>query len=73
MKPKPATGTNRQVNRPLLSYDLWNEAIKQRTARVGIVGMGYVGLPLIWALTSIRLRSRSSTQARATSSIFLHR
>ena len=32
---------------PLLSDKLWLEAIESRTARVGIVGMGYVGLPLM--------------------------
>lgn len=31
----------------LLSEPQWLNAIKQRTARVGIVGMGYVGLPLM--------------------------
>jgi len=47
MKPKSSSGVNRQTNQPLLSYDLWRDAIKQRTACVGIVGMGYVGLPLM--------------------------
>jgi UDP-N-acetyl-D-glucosamine dehydrogenase len=32
---------------PLLSESLWLEAIRNRWARVGIVGMGYVGLPLM--------------------------
>lgn len=31
---------------PLLSVARWKEAVNSRTARVGIVGMGYVGLPL---------------------------
>ncbi len=40
--------TARRRNRePLLSDKLWRRAIKERTARVGIVGMGYVGLPLM--------------------------
>ena len=33
--------------RPLLSDNAWREAIEHRTARVGIIGMGYVGLPLM--------------------------
>ncbi len=33
--------------RPLLSVKHWQEAIQRRTARVGIVGLGYVGLPLM--------------------------
>jgi len=37
----------RSTTGPLLSEKLWSEAIKTRTARVGIVGMGYVGLPLM--------------------------
>jgi UDP-N-acetyl-D-glucosamine dehydrogenase len=32
---------------PLLTEKLWSDAIKNRTARIGIVGMGYVGLPLM--------------------------
>lgn len=33
--------------RPLMSESDWIDAIKSRTARVGIIGMGYVGLPLM--------------------------
>src|SRR3989304_2910320 len=33
--------------RPLLSDNAWLQAINDRTARVGIIGMGYVGLPLM--------------------------
>ena len=32
---------------PLMSEKQWLEAIRNRTARVGIIGMGYVGLPLM--------------------------
>jgi UDP-N-acetyl-D-glucosamine dehydrogenase len=38
---------NRRPGRPLLSDNAWREAIDRRTARVGIIGMGYVGLPLM--------------------------
>ncbi len=34
-------------SRPLLSDNAWLSAINDRTARVGIIGMGYVGLPLM--------------------------
>lgn len=44
-KRKPvSTGEPR---RPLVSKKMWTDAIRNRTARVGIVGMGYVGLPLM--------------------------
>ncbi len=46
-KTERITGLNRNPARPLLSPKVWQDAIKQRTARVGIVGMGYVGLPLM--------------------------
>ncbi len=53
-KSKPAkTSENRESavphrhGVPLLSEALWLEAIQNRWARVGIVGMGYVGLPLM--------------------------
>src|SRR3990170_5163427 len=39
--------TPRRPPRPLLSDNAWREAIERRTARVGIIGMGYVGLPLM--------------------------
>jgi len=39
--------TPRRTMRPLLSDNAWREAIDRRTARVGIIGMGYVGLPLM--------------------------
>jgi len=32
---------------PLMTEKAWREAVENRTARVGIVGMGYVGLPLM--------------------------
>ncbi len=38
---------NRRPCRTLLSDKSWRAAIKQRSIRVGIVGMGYVGLPLM--------------------------
>jgi len=44
--PRTPKRTSRPIRRPLLTWDQWNEAIEQRTARVGIIGMGYVGLPL---------------------------
>ncbi len=47
MKPKPAADMTRRPVRPLLSEDSWHDAVKRRTVRVGIVGMGYVGLPLM--------------------------
>ncbi len=47
MKSMPSTGFKRRTGSPLLSDKLWKEAIHKRTARVGIVGMGYVGLPLM--------------------------
>ncbi len=37
----------KRTHRPLLSDKAWSEAIAHRTARVGIIGMGYVGLPLM--------------------------
>ena len=47
MNAKRATGANRKPAGLLLSDNLWTEAIENRTVRVGIVGMGYVGLPLM--------------------------
>ncbi|MGB2987320.1 MAG: hypothetical protein WBE26_15755, partial [Phycisphaerae bacterium] len=47
MKPNQAAGVGRPPVRPLLSEEAWREAIKQRTVHVGIMGMGYVGLPLM--------------------------
>jgi UDP-N-acetyl-D-glucosamine dehydrogenase len=59
--------------------------IKEYQAVVGIVGLGYVGLPLMlrftevgfpvlgfdcWALTSMKLKWPSSTMERAISAIF---
>lgn len=43
---REAVGTHRHGG-PLLSEPLWIEAIRNHSARVGIVGMGYVGLPLM--------------------------
>ena len=34
----------------LLGTEAWLAAIDKRTARVGIIGMGYVGLPLMHIL-----------------------
>ena len=42
-----ASDRKQRPQRPLLSEDRWREAIDTRTARVGIVGMGYAGLPLM--------------------------
>ncbi len=47
MKRKRTPSGNRRPNRLLLSDKDWLEAIDNRTIRVGIVGMGYVGLPLM--------------------------
>lgn len=48
MSKRSAKPTARTVSAPLLLGEApWMMAIKQRTARVGIVGMGYVGLPLM--------------------------
>jgi len=47
VKPTQSTVWHRRPARPLLSDNQWLEAIESRTARVGIVGMGYVGLPLM--------------------------
>ncbi len=47
MNAKRATGAKRKPAGLLLSDNLWIEAIENRTVRVGIVGMGYVGLPLM--------------------------
>lgn len=47
MKSKTKAGVKPRTNLPLLSDKLWKQAIDKRTARVGIMGMGYVGLPLM--------------------------
>lgn len=47
MKSKMKAGVKPRTNQPLLSDKLWKQAIDKRTARVGIMGMGYVGLPLM--------------------------
>ena len=44
---RKTAGFNRRSDRFLLSENLWKEAIDARTVHVGIVGMGYVGLPLM--------------------------
>ncbi len=44
---KRAGRSGRRPGDPLLTEALWREAISNRTARVGIMGMGYVGLPLM--------------------------
>jgi len=41
------TRNSRRTQGPLLSDNAWLAAIEARTAKVGIVGMGYVGLPLM--------------------------
>ncbi len=43
----PETKETHRRHGPLLSEALWMESVKSRSARVGIVGMGYVGLPLM--------------------------
>jgi UDP-N-acetyl-D-glucosamine dehydrogenase len=35
------------MHRPLTTEAQWESAVERRTARVGIMGMGYVGLPLM--------------------------
>jgi len=47
MRKTSKTERQRPHREPLTSEALWKSAIKERTARVGIVGMGYVGLPLM--------------------------
>jgi UDP-N-acetyl-D-glucosamine dehydrogenase len=47
MKAKSTVGIDKPAGRPLLTSEQWREAVRRRTARVGIVGMGYVGLPLM--------------------------
>jgi len=47
MKSNETVGRGKGRPQLLLSDKLWLEAIEQRTARVGIIGMGYVGLPLM--------------------------
>ncbi len=44
---KGANSLFRQSCTALLSEKQWSDAIRTRTARVGIIGMGYVGLPLM--------------------------
>lgn len=46
MKTNRLVGKGRGSAR-LLTEKLWLDAIQQRTARIGIIGMGYVGLPLM--------------------------
>jgi UDP-N-acetyl-D-glucosamine dehydrogenase len=38
---------SKSLSGPLLTEQAWREAIEKRTVRVGIIGMGYVGLPLM--------------------------
>ncbi len=47
VNPTQATVHQRRSRAFLLSDNQWFDAIEQRTMRVGIVGMGYVGLPLM--------------------------
>lgn len=41
------TNMKRSAKYPLLTESQWLEGIDKRTIRIGIVGMGYVGLPLM--------------------------
>jgi len=36
-----------EVRRPLMTPQAWKEAVKARTTHIGIIGLGYVGLPLM--------------------------
>jgi len=47
MSAKKTAGKAGQRTRQLTNPEAWMDAIKNRTVRVGIVGMGYVGLPLM--------------------------
>lgn len=47
VKAKHSTGKKRSTDGRLLTESRWLEAISSRTAQVGIIGMGYVGLPLM--------------------------
>jgi UDP-N-acetyl-D-glucosamine dehydrogenase len=47
MKSNESSGRGQSGLNFLLSDKLWLAAVKNRTARVGIIGMGYVGLPLM--------------------------
>ena len=47
MKANRASSRGRGPSKLLLTEKTWHDAIDQRTARVGIIGMGYVGLPLM--------------------------
>ena len=47
MRSKRASKSGRNPDERLLSEQAWFDAIEARTARVGVVGMGYVGLPLM--------------------------
>ena len=42
-----ATKMKSESRRPLLSEERWLEAVENRAVHVGVVGMGYVGLPLM--------------------------
>ncbi len=42
--------------RPLLTVDQWLKAVKNRTAHVGVAGLGYVGLPLMRAFCAAGFR-----------------
>ncbi|MGB0715873.1 MAG: nucleotide sugar dehydrogenase [Phycisphaerae bacterium] len=45
-RPVTKSKTSRRPKGPLLTTSAWQEAIDSRTATIGIIGMGYVGLPL---------------------------
>ena len=51
-----AKGAPRAPSRPFLTETAWRGAIDRRTAQVGIVGMGYVGLPLMRTFCAAGLR-----------------
>ncbi len=53
VKPGQSTSGRRPPARPPLSEDSWLEAVERRTVRVAIVGMGYVGLPLMRTFCSV--------------------
>ncbi len=47
MHPDQTSGVKAKSSRPLLSEKHWLAAVEQRSVAVGIIGLGYVGLPLM--------------------------
>ncbi len=47
VRTKKANNQATRAQRPLVTDQVWESAIEKRTARVGIMGLGYVGLPLM--------------------------